>query len=146
MNDVTENNFNNYGKQDPRIDTYLKEFEEDKSSKIKSRMKKNRQNLPIFSERQKILELIRKNPVVMIKGETGCGKTTQVAQYILEDCIERDEGSICKIVCTQPRRISAMGVANRVAEERGERIGNDSRQVKCFLISPKKIQTAFILR
>jgi HrpA-like RNA helicase len=123
-------------KRDPRVDTHLKEFEEENSTKIKSRMKKMRQNLPIFDQRQEILQLIRNNPVVMIKGETGCGKTTQVAQYILEDSIERGEGSICKIVVTQPRRISAMGAANRVAEERGQRIGKKSRLV----IFPKKIR------
>lgn len=53
----------------------------------------------------------------------GCGKTTQVAQFILDDAIERGNGSVTKVVCTQPRRISAISVAERVAAERGENLG-----------------------
>lgn len=56
----------------------------------------------------------------------GCGKTTQVAQFILDDYILRDEGSVCRILCTQPRRISATSVAERVASERDEQIGTVS--------------------
>lgn len=48
----------------------------------------------------------------MVSGETGCGKTTQVTQFILDDSIERGMGSVCKVVCTQPRRISAISVCN----------------------------------
>ena len=57
----------------------------------------------------------------VIEGETGSGKTTQVAQYILEEAAEKGVG--VHIICTQPRRISAIGVADRVAAERGERVG-----------------------
>lgn len=49
---------------------------------------------------------------------TGCGKSTQVPQYILEDAIAAGQGSICNIICTQPRRISAVGVSTRVAQVR----------------------------
>ncbi|KAK3007792.1 hypothetical protein RJ639_013676 [Escallonia herrerae] len=61
--------------------------------------------------------------VVVVSGETGCGKTTQLPQYILESEIEAARGSVCSIICTQPRRISAMSVAERVAAERGENLG-----------------------
>ena len=61
--------------------------------------------------------------VVVISGETGCGKTTQLPQYILESEIEAARGASCSIICTQPRRISAMSVSERVAAERGEKIG-----------------------
>jgi HrpA-like RNA helicase len=57
---------------------------------------------------------------------SGCGKTTQVAQFILDSCIMKDKGSMCHIVCTQPRRISATSVAARVAEERDEVCGEES--------------------
>ena len=57
---------------------------------------------------------------------TGCGKTTQVAQFLLDDQILRKNGSTCHIVCTQPRRISATSVAQRVADERDERLGQQS--------------------
>ena len=58
----------------------------------------------------------------MITGDTGSGKTTQVPQYIMELASEKKEG--VRIICTQPRRIAAMSVAERVASERGERLGN----------------------
>lgn len=61
--------------------------------------------------------------VVIISGETGCGKTTQIPQFILESEIEAVRGAACNIICTQPRRISAMSVSERVASERGEKLG-----------------------
>ena len=65
--------------------------------------------------------------VLVISGETGCGKTTQLPQYILESEIEAGNGSTCNIICTQPRRISAISVAERVATERGEQLGESVR-------------------
>lgn len=62
--------------------------------------------------------------VVVVSGETGCGKTTQLPQYILESEIEATRGASCSIICTQPRRISAISVSERVAAERGEQIGD----------------------
>uniref|UniRef100_A0A8C1M847 RNA helicase n=1 Tax=Cyprinus carpio TaxID=7962 RepID=A0A8C1M847_CYPCA len=67
--------------------------------------------------------LINANQVLVISGETGCGKTTQVTQFILDDFIQRGMGSLCRVVCTQPRRISAISVAERVAAERAESVG-----------------------
>lgn len=62
--------------------------------------------------------------VIVVSGETGCGKTTQLPQYILESEIEAARGAVCSIICTQPRRISAMSVSERVAAERGEKLGD----------------------
>ncbi|KAH8417162.1 hypothetical protein KR222_005196 [Zaprionus bogoriensis] len=73
-------------------------------------------NLPIYSKREEIVTAIRDNPVVILKGETGCGKTTQVPQYILDEAFKRRE--FCNIVVTQPRRIAAISIANRVCQER----------------------------
>lgn len=56
--------------------------------------------------------MIDNHQVTVISGETGCGKTTQVTQFILDNYIERGKGSACRIVCTQPRRISAISVSN----------------------------------
>lgn len=61
--------------------------------------------------------------MVIVSGETGCGKTTQLPQFILEDAIASGLGPATNIVCTQPRRISAISVAKRVAQERGEAAG-----------------------
>ena len=58
----------------------------------------------------------------MVSGETGCGKTTQLPQYILESEIEAARRASCNIICTQPRRISAISVSERVAAERGESV------------------------
>ena len=54
--------------------------------------------------------------VVIVEGFTGCGKTTQVPQYILDDCYEKR--SFCNIFVTQPRRVAALSIAERVCDER----------------------------
>ncbi|XP_043694999.1 DExH-box ATP-dependent RNA helicase DExH5, mitochondrial-like [Telopea speciosissima] len=82
-----------------------------------------RRSLPAYKERDALLAVISQNQVVVISGETGCGKTTQLPQYILESEIEAARGASCSIICTQPRRISAMSVSERVAQERGEKLG-----------------------
>lgn len=65
--------------------------------------------------------------IIVISGETGCGKTTQLPQYVLESEIESGRGAFCNIICTQPRRISAMAVAERVSTERGDNLGESVR-------------------
>lgn len=80
-----------------------------------------RKSLTINNARSKILNAISTNQVILIAGETGCGKTTQVPQFILDNCQAKKQ--VCKIICTQPRRLSAVSIAERVAFERGENIG-----------------------
>ncbi|WCJ40101.1 DExH-box ATP-dependent RNA helicase DExH3 [Euphorbia peplus] len=87
------------------------------------KMTEFRRNLPAFKERDALMKAISENQVVVVSGETGCGKTTQIPQYILESEIEAACGAACNIICTQPRRISAMAVSERVAAERGENLG-----------------------
>ncbi|GAV67332.1 dsrm domain-containing protein/DEAD domain-containing protein/Helicase_C domain-containing protein/HA2 domain-containing protein/OB_NTP_bind domain-containing protein [Cephalotus follicularis] len=82
-----------------------------------------RRSLPAYKEKDALLKAVSENQVVVISGETGCGKTTQLPQYILETEIEAARGATCSIICTQPRRISAMSVSERVAAERGEKLG-----------------------
>ncbi|XP_042392741.1 DExH-box ATP-dependent RNA helicase DExH6-like [Zingiber officinale] len=81
----------------------------------------DRAKLPIASFKHAITSTLENNQVVLISGETGCGKTTQVPQYLLEHMW--DKGEVCKIICTQPRRISAISVAERISYERGEPVG-----------------------
>ena len=88
---------------------------------LKSQAK--REELPIFQMKRNILTTIQDSPVVLIRGNTGCGKTTQVCQYILDDYVSSGQGAYCNIICTQPRRISAVSVADRVANERTEELG-----------------------
>ncbi|KAL6005151.1 hypothetical protein ACLOJK_005713 [Asimina triloba] len=82
-----------------------------------------RKSLPSYKEKERLLSAIARNQVVVISGETGCGKTTQLPQYVLESEIESGRGAFCSIICTQPRRISAMAVSERVSAERGENLG-----------------------
>ncbi|XP_069700585.1 dosage compensation regulator mle [Periplaneta americana] len=86
-------------------------------------MVKERNALPVAAMKGPIMGAINDNPVVIIRGNTGCGKTTQVCQYILDDYIQSGQGAFCNIVITQPRRISAVSVADRVANERAEQLG-----------------------
>uniref|UniRef100_H3CAU5 RNA helicase n=1 Tax=Tetraodon nigroviridis TaxID=99883 RepID=H3CAU5_TETNG len=79
-----------------------------------------RDQLPVKQFEEEILSTIDTNSVVLIRGATGCGKTTQVPQFILDRFIKGGRASDCNIVVTQPRRISAVSVAERVAYERGE--------------------------
>lgn len=80
-----------------------------------------RSKLPIATFQDVITSTIATHQVVLISGETGCGKTTQVPQFLLDYMWAR--GEACKIICTQPRRISATSVAERISQERGENIG-----------------------
>jgi ATP-dependent RNA helicase DHX29 len=82
------------------------------------RMLVGRQNLPVYGFREAILSTIDKNQITIICGETGCGKSTQIPSFILEH--ELSQGKACKVFCTEPRRISAISLAQRVSEELGE--------------------------
>ncbi|XP_070497606.1 dosage compensation regulator mle isoform X2 [Chironomus tepperi] len=84
---------------------------------------KARETLPIHAMRREIMEAVNDNSVVLIRGNTGCGKTTQIAQFILEDFVASGAGAYCNIAVTQPRRISATSVAERIAFERNEALG-----------------------
>lgn len=75
--------------------------------------------LPVMQHRAELVDLIRNNQVVIIAGETGSGKTTKIPQFLYEEGF----GKHAKIVCTQPRRIAAMSVATRVAQEMRCKIG-----------------------
>jgi HrpA-like RNA helicase len=69
-----------------------------------------------------LMQAIASHQVVLVSGETGCGKSTQLPQFILEEHLAA--GKHCRVVCGQPRRLSAVSLAQRVAAERGEPVGN----------------------
>ncbi|KAK8092028.1 ATP-dependent RNA helicase A [Apiospora hydei] len=81
-------------------------------------MLQSRMQLPMWHFKQQVLDSIEREQVVIICGETGCGKSTQVPSFILEHQLSL--GRPCKIYCTEPRRISALSLARRVSEELGE--------------------------
>ena len=86
-------------------------------------MRSLRMSLPVFARAEDVVSYIQDNDVTICMAATGSGKTTQIPQLILDDYIRRGEGASCNIVCTQPRRLAAISVADRVAKERGEPLG-----------------------
>ncbi|XP_016923089.2 putative ATP-dependent RNA helicase DHX57 [Drosophila suzukii] len=108
----------------------LQQFVERRKEERYQKVIDGRKQLPAFAEIERILALIESSPVVVISGETGCGKSTQVPQFILDNWFFRslqlspkENLPHVEIICTQPRRLSAIGVAERVAAERLDRIG-----------------------
>ncbi|PIO27880.1 hypothetical protein AB205_0180180 [Aquarana catesbeiana] len=96
------------------------------------RLLSEREQLPVFARRNFILETLNRHRVVVVAGETGSGKSTQVPQFLLEDLLLNKWASgKCNIVCTQPRRISAMSLATRVCEELGCESGPGGRNSLC---------------
>ena len=84
-------------------------------------IKEQRESLPIFQFREEIIEAVRSNQVLVVIGETGSGKTTQMTQYLAEAGFAIRG----KIGCTQPRRVAATSVAKRVSEEVGCKVGEE---------------------
>uniref|UniRef100_A0A3Q2QDK7 Pre-mRNA-splicing factor ATP-dependent RNA helicase PRP16 n=1 Tax=Fundulus heteroclitus TaxID=8078 RepID=A0A3Q2QDK7_FUNHE len=114
------------GKVDYRADQKFAEHMKEKSEASSDFAKKKsileqRQYLPIFAVRQQLLNIIRDNSIVIVVGETGSGKTTQLTQYLHEDGYTR----YGMVGCTQPRRVAAMSVAKRVSEEIGTNLGEE---------------------
>ncbi|KAG8734355.1 hypothetical protein FRC11_004361 [Ceratobasidium sp. 423] len=97
-----------------------------------------RERLPIFKHREKILYAVEKYGVVIIVGQTGCGKTTQLPQYLYEAGWAAN-GNV--IACTQPRRVAATSVAARVATEVGTVLGDEPGQgdILVFLTGREEI-------
>uniref|UniRef100_A0A671XT97 RNA helicase n=1 Tax=Sparus aurata TaxID=8175 RepID=A0A671XT97_SPAAU len=101
---------------------HMKEKSEASSDFAKKKtLLEQRQYLPIFAVRQQLLNIIRDNSIVIVVGETGSGKTTQLTQYLHEDGYT----SYGMVGCTQPRRVAAMSVAKRVSEEIGTNLGEE---------------------
>ncbi|KJR84503.1 ATP dependent RNA helicase [Sporothrix schenckii 1099-18] len=98
---------------------YYQRIWQEKSSTPKYQaMLQSRMQLPMWAFRDRVLEAVEREQVVIVCGETGCGKSTQVPSFLLEHQLA--QGKQCKIYCTEPRRISAISLARRVSEELGE--------------------------
>ncbi|KAG5344858.1 DHX36 helicase, partial [Acromyrmex heyeri] len=80
--------------------------------------------LPIHEFKDEILSRLENHRVLLIEGDTGCGKTTQVPQFILDAFAKNGNATDCNILVSQPRRISAISLADRIAYERKEHVGD----------------------
>ncbi|KAF6764938.1 pre-mRNA splicing factor [Ephemerocybe angulata] len=95
---------------------------ENDSAVISAPPQDNRERLPIFKHRQKLLYCVENHGVTIVVGQTGCGKTTQLPQFLYQ-AGWADSGHV--IACTQPRRVAATSVAARVAAEIGTTLGEE---------------------
>lgn len=90
-----------------------------KGKRTNMTIKQQRESLPVFSFRGQLIQAVKDNQIMIVVGETGSGKTTQLTQYLAESGF----GNTGMIGCTQPRRVAATSVAKRVAEEVGCEVG-----------------------
>ena len=79
--------------------------------------------LPIHAHKGAIVDAVRQARCLVVIGETGSGKTTQIPQYVWDCVVGRAPGGV--VACTQPRRVSAISIAKRVAAERGGKVGDE---------------------
>lgn len=87
-------------------------------------IQEQRESLPVFDMKNNIIKAVNENQFVVIVGETGSGKTTQIVQYLSESGYNEINNEHKIIGCTQPRRVAAISVASRVSEEVGSRVGD----------------------
>ncbi|TFY83774.1 hypothetical protein EWM64_g246 [Hericium alpestre] len=129
--DKSERQVNNIRSDIPRRDVgsnrglvseqLITSFNARRSSPVYQEMLEQRNTLPIAQYRNHIIDVLETSQILVLSGETGCGKSTQVPAFILEDQLSR--GKHCKIYCTEPRRISAISLAQRVSRELGDPLG-----------------------
>nr|CAD7395582.1 unnamed protein product [Timema cristinae] len=110
-----------------QIPGFNKDIKEEKpklteSQKKRLTLEETKRSLPIFPFKDDLINAIKNHQVLIIEGETGSGKTTQIPQYLHEAGFTEDNKMIG---CTQPRRVAAMSVSARVAEEMGVKLGNE---------------------
>lgn len=84
---------------------------------------RTRRDLPVHAQRDEFLQLYQKSQILVFVGETGSGKTTQIPQFVLYDDLPQQQRKL--VACTQPRRVAAMSVAERVAQEMDVKLGEE---------------------
>ena len=103
-------------------DTHLSQDEGLIAEKLnKTPLQLQSETLPLYPNRTRLFEAIRDHQIIVLIGETGSGKTTQIPQYLHEIGYTKNG----KIGCTQPRRVAAMCVAARVSQEMGCKVGHE---------------------
>lgn len=115
---------------------------EDEETYTFEEIQKQRKSLPAYQVKEELMRVIAENQIVIVIGETGSGKTTQLTQFLVEQGYTNNSemGPRKLVACTQPRRVAAMSVAKRVAEEMGVKLGDEVGYTIRFedKTSPKK--------
>ncbi|SCN63373.1 pre-mRNA-splicing factor ATP-dependent RNA helicase PRP2, putative [Plasmodium chabaudi adami] len=106
--------------KEKELQKLFEDIQKNKEKKMKQIINE-RKRLPIYSYRYDILKAIKNNKILILVGETGSGKSTQLTQYLYE-CKYHLYGNI---ICTQPRRIACIAIANRVADEMNVKVGKE---------------------
>ena len=101
---------------------YSRKFSAQNKKEQKS-IKEQQESLPIYMLKNQLLEAVAQHNCLVVIGETGSGKTTQITQYLAQAGYTDNKKGSFKIGCTQPRRVAATSVAKRVAEEFGCALG-----------------------
>ncbi|CAO1621139.1 unnamed protein product [Parajaminaea phylloscopi] len=124
------------GELEEKSDSLLKRLEEYHGSSRYSSLRKTREQLPVMKNVSDILVQVALHQVTICMAATGSGKSTQVPQILLDDAILQGNGAKTNVICTQPRRIAAISLAQRVASERGESVGESVGYQVRFESSP----------
>lgn len=94
-------------------------------SEPQQKMNAARQRLPAWFKQEEIVRVVGSTQVTLITGETGSGKSTQAIQFVLDDAIANMQGSSTNLICTQPRRVAALSLSERVSVERCGKEGDE---------------------
>ena len=103
----------------------LQQWRERQDTEAQAKMLATRQSLPAWKVKEALIETVAQHKVTIVSGPTGSGKSTQVCQFVLDNMIQEGVGGFANIICTQPRRLSAIGLADRVSEERCMAVGKE---------------------
>ncbi|ETB61821.1 hypothetical protein YYC_01633 [Plasmodium yoelii 17X] len=124
LNDAVEfvhlDSLSGMSEKEKELQKLFEDIQKNKEKKMKQIINE-RKRLPIYSYRYDILKAIKNNKILILVGETGSGKSTQLTQYLYE-CKYHLYGNI---ICTQPRRIACIAIANRVADEMNVKVGKE---------------------
>ena len=106
-------------------ESILRQWRARQNTEAQAKMLVTRQSLPAWKVKDTLIRTIAEHKVTIVSGPTGSGKSTQVCQFVLDNMIREGVGGLANIICTEPRRISAIGLADRVSEERCMAVGNE---------------------
>lgn len=121
----TETTERSYAKDFRSSNAIFEAWKVRQSLMAQEKMNTARQSLPAWSQKDSIIEVVNSCQVTLITGETGSGKSTQAIQFILDDAIQCMRGASANLLCTQPRRVAALSLSERVSAERCSKEGDE---------------------